>query len=258
MKVVVRWLMLGVVSISMTSCLEILETIYIKKDGSGTYTMKLTVGESAKKMMENTADVVEGEADDFNPVNLAGGGDMKDNFRELGESLKKVPGVSNLEIFSNEKTLEFGYTFDFNEVSTLNTCMEVTAGSKLANMPAIQGKGKKKVVPTARYIEWDKNTLIRHQSAELDKIKEMKKDGASNNGVMGGLDITYVLQDMRYVCTYQFEKPVKSFSNEASKLSEDKQQLVLECYPFAKKPLDEKEAKLQEDACSQTVSVLFK
>lgn len=258
MKVAVRWLMLALVSLTMTSCLEILETIYIKKDGSGTYTMKLTVGESARKMMENTIDLGEEEEEAFNPVNLAGGGDMKDNFRELGESLKQIPGVSNLEIFSNETTLEFGYTFDFNEVSTLNTCMEVTAGSKLANMPAIQGKGKKKVVPTARYIEWNKNALVRHQSAELEKIKEMKKEGGSNNGVMGGIDISYVLQDMRYVCTYQFEKPVKSFSNEASTLSDDKQQLVLECFPFARRPIDPKGAKLQEDACSQAVSVLFK
>jgi hypothetical protein len=258
MKVAVRWLMLALVSLTMTSCLEILETIYIKKDGSGTYTMKLTVGEGARKMMENTVDIGDDEEDDFNPVNLAGSGDMKDNFRELGESLKKIQGVSNFEIFNNETTMEFGYTFDFDEVSTLNTCMEVTAGSKLANMPAIQGKGKKKVVPTARYIEWNKNALIRHQSAELEKMKEMKNNGSSNNGVMGGLDITYVLQDMRYVCTYQFEKPVKSFSNEASSLSEDKQELILECYPFARRPIDSKEAKLQEDACSQAVTVLFK
>lgn len=261
MRTALRLAAIFITSVAFTSCLDIFENITLNKNGSGSYSLIMSVNDNARKMMTNTIPAEEGSEDgnDLSALqNVPGGGEIQDNFKALGEEIQNVKGVSNFKTISDETKIEFGYSFDFDNVSTLNTCMELAAGSKLAQMPGVQGKGKKKFEPTARYIEWNNKMLVRHQSAELEKIKEMKKSDGSNNGMMGGLDAAYIFQDLRYRCTYNFENPLKDFSNEAAEVSEDKKTLKLECTPFAPKPLDEKAAKLQALACSQAVSIVLK
>jgi hypothetical protein len=262
MKSALRFAVIIVTSFALTSCLDIFENITLNKNGSGTYSLIMSVNENARKMMTNTIPAEESSEGGSNESSalqsIPGGGEIQDNFKALGEAIQQVKGVSNFKTISDETKIEFGYSFDFDNVNTLNTCMELAAGSDLGQMPGVQGKGKKKFVPTARYIEWNSKTLVRHQSAELEKIMEMKKTDGSNKGMMGGLDAAYIFQDLRYRCTYTFEVPLKEFSNEAAEISEDKKTLKLECIPFAPKALDEKAAKLQAQACSQAVSIVLK
>jgi hypothetical protein len=257
MKHALRYFMLLCVPLLFTSCLDIVENIFIRKDGSGTYKLTLTVNENTRRMMvDNRQEIDEEEEDDFNPVGDAA--DLKKNFEKLGEDLQKVKGVTKYEAFSNEESMEFGYTFEFEDVEALNKCMEIAAGSSLGQMPGPFGKGKKTVTPNARYIEWNKKSLIRHQSAELAKTMDMKKNGGNNAGMMGGLDVSYIFQDMRYACTYEFEQAFKTFNNEAAIAENGNKSLSLVCYPFAPTPKTEKEAKLNEQACSQAVIIDFK
>jgi hypothetical protein len=257
MKHALRYLILLCIPFLFTSCIDIIENIFIRKDGSGTYKLTLTVNENTRRMMEtNRQEIGEEEEDDFNPVGDAA--DLRKNFEKLGEDLKNVKGVSKYEAFSNEESMEFGYTFDFADIEVLNKCMEVAAGSSLGQMPGPFGKGKKTVTPNARYIEWNKKSLIRYQSAELAKTMDMKKNGGNNAGMMGGLDVSYIFQDMRYTCTYEFEQAFKAFNNEAAVAENGNKFLSLVCYPFAPTPKTEKEAKLNEQACSQAVIIDFK
>jgi hypothetical protein len=257
MKHTFRLLFLLMTSFCLTSCIDIVEHIFIKKDGGGSYKLTLTVNDNTRKMMEhNRQEIDDEDEDDFNPVGDAA--DMKKNFEQLGEDLKKVKGVSNFNAFSSETTMEFGYTFDFDDIATLNRCMELAAGSSLGQMPGPFGKGKKTITPGARYIEWNKKSLVRYQSAELAKTLNMKNNGGSNAGMMGGLDVSYLFQDMQYSCTYEFEQAFKSQNNDAAVASEGNKKLNLTCLPFAPTPKTEKEAKMNELACSQAVIIDFK
>jgi hypothetical protein len=122
MKHALRYFMLLCVPLLFTSCLDIVENIFIRKDGSGTYKLTLTVNENTRRMMvDNRQEIDEEEEDDFNPVGDAA--DLKKNFEKLGEDLQKVKGVTKYEAFSNEESMEFGYTFEFEDVEALNKCM---------------------------------------------------------------------------------------------------------------------------------------
>jgi|GEM_PF-5362305 len=257
-------LSLSVFCMALTSCIDILEKINLKKDGSGQYSMSITINENLKGMMtEAMTAALKNPADDEDlPAEDDGDaqGGFKDTFRELENQLKNIKGVSNFITVMDEENFNYGYSFDFDNIETLNKCMEVTAGTSLAKMPGAMKVGKKgkPYTPTARYIEWSKNTLIRHQSAELAKVLEMKKTEGSNAGMMGGLDVGFLFQDMKYICEYTFEQSVKSVSNEAATLADSKQAVVLECKPFAYTPSDLTLAKLQEQACSQAINIQLK
>lgn len=250
--------------LSFTSCLDIFENININKDGSGKYSLVLTVGEQFKETIAQSMNsglnmMKDQDADDGDLLEQQDAS-YQESLEQIVEQLKTVDGLSNVQIIYKEKEFEFGYEFDFKNIQALNNAMEITAGAYIPQMPGnIQvGKKKKTVAPSAKYIESNKNTIIRHQSAELGKVLEMKKSDGSNSGMMGGLDVTYLLQDMSYKTTFQFEQNIKSVSNETAVIDENTKTVVITCKPFAYKPADLNLLKLQEAACAQSVQIELK
>lgn len=255
-----------ITSLSFTSCLDIFENININKDGSGKYSLILTVGEQFKETIAqsmNSGLNPMNEPDDFDDTDAAKEQQdlsYQESLEQIVDQLKSVEGLSNVQIIYNDKSFEFGYEFDFKNLQALNSAMEITAGAYIPQIPGnIQvGKKKKTVASTAKYIESNKNTIVRHQSAELGKVLEMKKSDGNNSGMMGGLDVTYLLQDMSFRTTFQFEQAIKSVSNEAAVIDENTKTVVINCKPFAYKPADLNLLKLQEAACSQSVQIELK
>lgn len=253
-----------ITSLSFTSCLDIFENININKDGTGKYSLVLTVGEQFKETIAQSMNsglnmMKELDSDDEDSQEQQ---DIsyQESLEQIVDQLKSVEGLSNIQVIYNDKSFEFGYEFDFKNLQALNSAMEITAGAYIPQIPGnIQvGKKKKTVASTAKYIESNKNTIIRHQSAELGKVLEMKKSDGNNSGMMGGLDVTYLLQDMSFRTTFQFEQAIKSVSNEAAVIDENTKTVVINCKPFAYKPVDLNLLKLQEAACAQSIQIELK
>lgn len=252
-------------SLGLTSCLDIFENLHFNKDGSGKYSFILTIGEQFRQTVAQSLDAElnkikkEADVEDTEEIQAQ---DMsyKETLEQITEQLKSVNGLSNIQVIYNETSFEFGYEFDFENMQALNRAFEVTAGSYIPQIPGDMqvGKKKKTISPIEKYIETNKNIVIRHQSAELGKILDMKKSDGNNSGMMGGLDVAYLLQDMNFKTTFTFEQGIKSVSNESAVIDDKNKTVVMNCKPFAYKPSDLNLLKLQEAACAQSVQIELK
>lgn len=256
-------------SLGLTSCLDLFEDIQLHKDGSGEYRLVMTIGEQFKqqiaealKEQEQLAQAKSNQEETKDQEDVSEDNEQdsyKESLEKITEKLKTVQGISNVQMVYNDKDFEFGYTFHFQDVAVLNKALEVAAGEFQPKLPsAIQVSKKKTITPTATYIELNKGTLVRHQSAELSKLLEMKKPGANNAGMMGGLDVSYILQDLNYKTVFQFAQPIKSTNNEAAIVDDKNHTVTLSCKPFAYKPTELEQQKLQELSCSQSIVIELK
>lgn len=251
----------------MTSCLDVFEDIIMHKDGSGQYSIRLSIGEKFRSTIEQALEEqkdalanakTESETSDVN--------NQDDNYKasldQIVNKLKNVKGLSNIDLVYKETEFEYGYSFDFSNVEALNEALKVTAGEFQPKLPSnIQLSKKKTITPSNLFIEFGKGLFVRHQTAELGKLlelKNIKNTGGSNAGVMGGLDVTYLLQDMNYVSTFTFDQTVKSTNNDASVIDENGKKVTIKCRPFEYPSTDFNQLKLQEIACSPSIVVELK
>lgn len=250
---------------SLTSCLDIFENVLIHKDGSGKYSLTIGIGEKVKQNMTESIDSelnnlkkpTEAEANEDSPIQDE---QYKASLEQIVENLKSIKGITNAKMIYDSTKFTYGYEYEFADLQALNSAMESNAGTFIPELPGNVQLGKKKKVYASQsnYIEMIKNSIIRHQSADLGKILEMKKPGGSNAGMMGGLDIKYILQDLNYKTTFQFDQTIKKVSNEAAVISKDEKSFTIDCQPFAYQNMNLDQLKLQEQACSQNLQVDFK
>ncbi|MCO5229731.1 MAG: hypothetical protein M9958_01110 [Chitinophagales bacterium] len=260
MRKIFNFLALIILSFSLTSCLDILENIQIHKNGSGEYALKITINENLKKSINQSMEA-NGQATKIDDDNKNDDDESyKAALEQIVNQLKTVKGLSEIEMFFEEDKFEYGYQFHFENVQALNKAMEVTAGTYIPQIPENYqiGKKKKTIVSHANYIEENKNAIIRHQSAELGKILEMKKPQKTNSGMMGGLDVSYILQDLNFTTTFQFDQNIKSVSNAAAVIDENNKTVSIHCKPFAYKETDLQKMKQQELACEQSIIIELK
>ncbi|MCO5233223.1 MAG: hypothetical protein LC105_02900 [Chitinophagales bacterium] len=249
------------ISLSFTSCLDIIENINIHKNGSGEYSLKITINETLKKNMTQS---LEAQLQESNKTEIESDEEGEDSYKasleKIVNQLKEVKGLSNIKMFFDEEKFEYGYQYSFENLQALNQAMETTAGTYTPKIPENfqAGKKKKTFVSKSSYIEEQKNIVIRHQSAELGKILEMKKPSHSNAGMLGGLDISYILQDMSYTTIFQFNQDIKSVNNPAALVDENNHTVTISCKPFAYKESDLQKMKLQESACEQSIIIELK
>lgn len=252
--------------LSLTSCLDIFENVLINKDGSGKYSLSIGVSEKVKQNMNQSIEEDSNNtktAEESETMDEASEGQdeqYRASLEQIIDGLKSVKGITNVQMIYDESNFKYGYEYEFEDLQALNNAMESSAGTYIPELPGNVQVGKKKKVfaSESNYIEMIKNTIIRHQSADLGKILEMKKPSSGNSGMAGGIDIKYLLQDLNYKTTFQFEQAIKSVSSEAAEISKDNKSFTINCQPFAYLNMDLNQLKLQEQACSQNLQIELK
>ena len=250
---------------SLTSCLDIFENVTIHKDGSGKYSLTIGISEKVKKSMtqsldSNLEDMKKTSESETKDDSEGQENEYKASLEQIVNQLKTIKGISNVQMIYNAEKFSYGYEYQFENLEALNKAMESSAGTYVPQLPGNVQVGKKKKVYASQsnYIESFKNTIIRHQSADLGKILEMKKPSANDAGVMGGLDVKYLMQDLNYTTTFHFDQDIKKVSNEAAVISDDKKSFIINCQPFAYQYMNLDQLKLQDQACSQNLQIDFK
>lgn len=227
---------LAVGAMALTGCLHIIEEVTFHNNGAGTYKMTLDMSE-VKGMM----DMMKGMAPDSSstdstaivdgaPAAPAEGAGQENAMAQMGEqlssvsaSLKGVQGITNVVEVNDTTSLQFGYSFDFADVSALNRAL------KIINKEKYESK-------TDEVYKFSGKSFERLPSGNIGE--ELKKAVAENSGEdeEGGGNMEMVkmfFADMSYKQVYNFpDRVIKKNSNELGELSDNDHTLTITIKPF--------------------------
>lgn len=236
-------------SLLLTSCIDILEDFHFNKDESGSYELRITVGSNLAERMgidEHTSDTHEHGDDNCQAVSYA------DALGRIVERLQQVEGLSQVKLIDDKRDLVFGYQFEFENMQALNQAFITSAGEFTPRTPKPLQVGKKKkiVQPQEIFIEFFKNTLVRHQNAELGKLLAIQeKNVHTNQDAMSTLAAPNILHDLNYTAAFHFKKKVRSTDNPAAIIQN--KSVRINCQPFASNITE-------EPACQQALQIDFR
>jgi len=186
-----------------TSCIEIIDDILIKNDGSGTF--KYNINLSSNKTKVNAVLVL----DSLNGQRVPKINEIKENFKKSKKILSLQPGISNVIITENYTDFIFKIQCDFTDVSSLQN------GLKQVFLIFYSEEDKN------NWVEWDGNKLTR----SIPKITFPLIFTLSAKE-------EELLKQGNYTSITRFEKPISNFSNAHSILSKSKLALLLKVNIF--------------------------
>ncbi len=207
-----------------TACFDIDEYLIMKKNGSGSYSIKIS--------MERFLSEIKAYAD-VHPesVSPAEAEEDENDFTSYDaiiiskkQALAQIKGIS--KVSASFDTVNYAISMDF-EYANLEALNEGLAAAQLFttidNTPVPSG---------FKYFEWKENTLVRHEDPNFKKSFQLPQSKQSPNAVMKGLDMAMFLQDVTYNTHYIFDNAVKSYTHENVQYEKSNTTIVQKIYPF--------------------------
>ncbi|MFM2267536.1 MAG: hypothetical protein RL757_977 [Bacteroidota bacterium] len=197
-----------VLTVSLTSCLDILEEIRLKKDGSGAYTMRIDATEFMTQI-ESFA-----EMDTTGQMMPKMKHTLDSTFGEVYKLYVGIKGISNVKLDTSKSGI-YVTSFDFENVTALNAAMEKSEESK-------KGESKETKV---RYA-FEKGKFTRSNTfGELDMSSLLGDTGEDQSQKAM---VEEMLEKMTMTVRYYLPEKVKEVDNKKAVVSEDKMSISLE------------------------------
>jgi hypothetical protein len=202
------FLSLAVIFFSFTSCIEIIDDISLKNDGSGT--LKYTVNLSSSKVKINSIlalDSLEGQK-------VPTIDELQSKINSFKTKLEDKSGISNVVVESNFTDFIFKLQCDFTNISALQTALK----------EVIQEESKEKNIPELEqaWLSWDGQKLTRSiPEITVKKTKDFKQEDIDK------------LKEGNYTSITRFERNVDKFDNPSAILSKNKMAVMIKTNPYA-------------------------
>jgi hypothetical protein len=186
----------------LSSCIEIIDDLTIRNDGSGTF--KYTINLSSSKIKVNSIlalDSIDGKK--VPQIN-----EIKQKIDQFVKILDSQNGISNVKLEDNFSEFIFKFQCDFANVSALQTALKQT----------ILIVSKEKSLPQLDYnwLTWDGNKLVR----SIPEITERKISEINLNDIE-------LLKKGTYTSITRFEREVEKFENTFAQLSKSKMAVMI-------------------------------
>jgi hypothetical protein len=192
----------------LTSCIEIIDDITLKNDGSGTLKYTINLSESKVKINSILAlDSLDGKKVPSIP-------EMEERIASFKKKLSAKTGISNVTIESNFTNYIFKLQCDFTNVVALQNALK----------DVIEEESKEKNIPELdqNWLSWDGSKMTRSiPEITVKKTKEIKTE-----------DIELMKQG-NYTSITRFERAVEKFDNAAAVLSKNKMAVMIKTNPYA-------------------------
>lgn len=197
--------------VGASSCLDITEEYFFRKDGSGTATYVIDMSEMMK-FVNMFKDGVEGEE----------GGSELEGLQEIFGStdhidgLMDMPGISNVTNLSDPDKFTMGFAFEFDNVASLNQAMsENSAGEMLSALG--MGKSDKQSTFEIKGKKFNRDHAV-------DEISPEDMGEEAENLEMASM----LFQEANYTIRYSFDRNIKKASNKNGFISSDGKTLTLQ------------------------------
>ena len=197
-----------VILLSFNSCIEIIDDISIKNDGSGT--LKYTINLSSSKIKINSILAL----DSLDGRKIPTIADIEEKILSFKKKLEGKPGMSNVTFDYNFTDYIFKLQCDFTNVTALQTALK----------EVIQEESKEKNIPELEqaWLNWDGSKMVRSiPEITVKKTKDFKQE-----------DIELMKQG-NYTSISRFERTVDKFSNPSATLSKNKMAVMIRTNPYA-------------------------
>jgi hypothetical protein len=192
----------------LTSCIEIIDDISLKNDGSGTLKYTINLSSSKVKISSILAlDTLDGKKVPSIP-------ELEERIASFKRKLSAKTGISNVTIESNFADYIFKLQCDFTSVIALQNALK----------DVIEEESKEKNIPELdhNWLSWDGSKMTRSiPEITVKKTKELKAE-----------DIELMKQG-NYTSITRFERPVEKFDNSAAVLSKNKMAVMIKTNPYA-------------------------
>jgi hypothetical protein len=210
-----------------TACFDLQENLFLKKDGSGTFSFIINLEQSKEmvKMLGTISNTIDSN-DSIGSITEKPEIKFEKAFEKATYKLQNTQGIKNITIISDTMKYKFGISFDFSNISTLNTGLN-NLFSDDADTTA-----KKDIV----YFELKNNELKRIETLDSKSIVGKSlglPNEASNFNAHKQFSLERFLNTATFTTTYSFEQTINKAQNTHSILSNDAKTITLVTYPFA-------------------------
>ncbi len=188
--------------IGLSSCIEIIDDLSLKSDGSGTF--KYTVNLSSSKIKVNSILAL----DSIDGKKVPSIDDIKQKIDQFVKTLDAQNGISNVKVEENYTDFIFKFQCDFTSVSTLQEGLKqsIVILTKEKSIPQLEHN----------WLTWEENKLVRSiPEITGKKINEIEE-----------ADIE-LLKKGTYTSITRFDKTVEKFENKAAQLSKSKMAVMV-------------------------------
>lgn len=202
MKNFIKYFLLLLPLLLLTSCFDILEKVNVKADGSGEYTVILNASKSKTRLASiSKMETINGKKIPKKP-------EIEAKINEAARIFKATPGISNVKTSMDFDNYIIKLNCSFKRIENINAGLEQLKAKNIIG----------KMVPTQIYSQ---NTA--GKSFTRNKINTFKSDYDK----MSKAD-KEIFNDAKYISVLQFENSVKSQTNNAYSLSPNRKAVKLE------------------------------
>ena len=192
----------------MVSCVDIVDDISIKSDGTGTFKYSVNLSGSRVKVNSILAlDSLDGKKVPSIP-------EIKEKINRYKEIIGQKEGISNVKVESDFTNFIFKFQCDFTSVVHLQKALKefVLEESKNKTIKDLE----------TNWLVWEMNKLSRSvPSMTSDFTSKLKKEDAE------------ALKRGNYMSISRFDKTVEKVDNPAALISANKQAVMIKSTPYA-------------------------
>jgi len=202
MKKFIKYFLLLLPLLLLTSCFDILEKVNVKADGSGEYTVILNASKSKTRLASiSKMETINGKKVPKKP-------EIEAKISEAARIFKATPGLSNVKTSMDFDNYIIKLSCSFKRIENINAGLEQLKAENIIG----------KMVPTQIYSQntagktFTRNKINTFKS-DYDKMSKADKE---------------IFNDAKYISVLQFENSVKSQTNNAYSLSPNRKAVKLE------------------------------
>lgn len=193
---------------TMGSCVEIIDDLYVKSDGSGTFKYTVNLSSSVVKINSILA------LDSLDGRKVPSISEIQEKLNTYLTKLEKKEGLSNVKLDANYKDFIFKFQCEFTNVQVLQKAIK----------EIVQEENKNTEIKELdhNWLAWDGTKLVRSIPTMPEKITErMKKEDAE------------ALQKGTYLSISRFDRTIEKYDNPVAKLSGNKLAILIKTNPYS-------------------------
>lgn len=193
---------------TMGSCVEIIDDLYVKSDGSGTFKYTVNLSSSVVKINSILA------LDSLDGRKVPSISEIQEKLNAYVAKLEKKDGLSNIKLDANYKDFIFKFQCDFTNVQVLQKAIK----------EIVQEENKNTEIKELdhNWLVWDGSKLTRSIPTMPEKITDrMKKEDAE------------ALQKGTYLSISRFDRIIEKYDNPVAKLSGNKLAILIKTNPYS-------------------------